>query len=149
MLPELGLQLRAIDLSPAIRCLITSRKSFACMCCIKSWCNAWTTSTRMHDALQMQCLFGCKGEKDSIQHYLQCERLWNTVFQQLRISPFDDVLERLAIKNPSKEKVTTLAVVFVIYHKTRARARKEGVQLILNAAEAREYARAAASLVQM
>ena len=87
MLPELGLHIRAIDWDAALSVLKQTKRCFASICCVKTWCNAWTTSARMHDAQQMSCLFGCEGESDNIQHYLRCERLWNPIFQRLRISP--------------------------------------------------------------
>ena len=101
----------------------------------------------MHDAQQMRCLFGCADGKDCIRHYLKCDRLWNPIFRQLNMSPCTDVLERLAVKNPSKTRMLTLAVAFVVYHKYRSQARSQGAQLFINAGEVRDAARAAASAV--
>ena len=148
MLPDLGLHIRAIDWDDALSVLKQTKHCVASICCVKTWCNAWTTSARMHDAQQMSCLFGCEGESDNIQHYLKCERLWNPIFQRLCISPYNDVLERLAVKHPSRERMLALAVVFIVYHKYRSQARSRGVQLIFSASEVRESARAAASLVK-
>jgi len=45
---------------------------------IKTWSNAWTTSSRMHEAETLPCVFGCGGV-DSLEHYLCCESLWTIV----------------------------------------------------------------------
>ena len=148
MLPGLRQELQDIDWQPVLRALAQSKRCFATMCCIKTWCKAWTTSARMHDATQMSCLFGCAECRDCIEHYLSCDALWTPIFQQLKISPYSDVLERLAIKNPCNRRLLTLAVAFVVYHKFRSQARANGVQLTASAADVRESARAAARLVK-
>ena len=103
--------------------LISSFIYFASMCCVKTWCKAWTTSARMYDTAPTQFLFGCSHTKYHLQHYLRCERLGKFLFQFLKIPPYAHLPERLV-----------LAVAFVTYHKGRAQARNEGRQMILNAA---------------
>ena len=102
----------------------------------------------MHDATQMSCLCGCAESRDCIEHYLYCDSLRSPIFQQQNISPYSDVLERLAIKNCCDRRVMTLALVFVVYHKFRSQARASGVQLTVSATAVKESARAAASLVK-
>ena len=103
----------------------------------------------MHDCFQMNCLFGCEGEKDSIKHYLQCEPLWNQIFQRLRMAPYSQVLDRLGLMNPSRQKLLTLAIAFVVYHKGRAQARAQGVQMLFDARWISDAVRAAASTVKL
>ena len=43
---------------------------------MKSWTNAWTTSSRMHEAELLPCLFDCPDALDTLDHYLACDRLW-------------------------------------------------------------------------
>ena len=148
MLPEFSQELQTVNWQRVLHELAQSKRCFATMCCIKTWCKAWTTSARMHDGTQMSCLFGCKDCGDCEEHYLRCDRLWNPIFQTLNIAPYNDLLQRLAVEGPSKKRFLTLAVVFVVYHKHRAQARQHGAQVISNAADVRNSARAAASLVQ-
>ena len=47
---------------------------------IKSWVNAWTTSSRMHEDEILPCIFGSDyGEEDSLGHDLCCEPLWTII----------------------------------------------------------------------
>ena len=43
---------------------------------LKTWANAWTTSTRMHEATRRECLFGCADASDALSHYVVCPSLW-------------------------------------------------------------------------
>ena len=100
---------------------------------------------------QLKCpvfLVVCAYSRDCIEHYLYCDSLWSPIFQQLNISPYSDMLERLAIKNCCSRRTLTLAVAFVVYHKFRSQARASGVQLTVSAAAVRESTRTAASLVK-
>ena len=62
---------------------------------IKTWANAWATSSRMHEADVLPCIFGCGcGEVDSLEHYLSCDPLWTIVIscslgdkELLQVSP--------------------------------------------------------------
>ena len=49
------------------------------MCVLKTWANAWTTSTRMHESFQLPCIFGCPDCTDDLDHYLCCDPLWTAV----------------------------------------------------------------------
>ena len=40
----------------------------------KTWANAWTTSSRMHEHVRLSCVFGCRGASDELSHYLACPR---------------------------------------------------------------------------
>ena len=44
----------------------------------RTWANGWTTSRRTQQT-NLPCSFGCCGCRDDLQHYVQCETLWNTV----------------------------------------------------------------------
>lgn len=39
---------------------------------IKTWLNGWISSYRMREDTLHNCLLGCREERDSLQHYLQC-----------------------------------------------------------------------------
>ena len=43
---------------------------------LKTWANAWTTSSRMHEPVARQCIFGCAEGMDSLKHYLLCDHVW-------------------------------------------------------------------------
>ena len=42
----------------------------------KNWANAWTTSSRMHEPVVRQCIFGCVVGVGSLKHYLLCNSVW-------------------------------------------------------------------------
>ena len=45
---------------------------------VKSWLNGWTTSRRLHEAVQLPCLFGCTAQ-DDLAHYISCLPLWKAI----------------------------------------------------------------------
>ena len=49
---------------------------------IKSLCNGWTASWRMHEPVLMQCVF-CSSVKDELRHYLQCRTFWHLLDNEL------------------------------------------------------------------
>ena len=60
---------------------ITALKPFnsgSVMKVIKTWMNAWTTSSRMGGAHYIYpCLFGCKDERDRLGHNLVCPMMFS------------------------------------------------------------------------
>eukprot|EP00973_Karenia_brevis_P033528 4622793-Karenia_brevis.AAC.1 len=82
---------RAHDLAPGeasaidlidfenVRDLLSKVPASAAIAVLKCWANAWTTSSRMHEATQSPCILGCQGDDDRLSHYLVCSRLWRLV----------------------------------------------------------------------
>ena len=89
---------------------------------IKSWANAWTTSTRMHEESDIGCLFGCEREPDKLEHYLSCDHLWTVVIsctfrrvELLHAVPF----VKLGFGENSNEWLQMLSVAFACYHQLK------------------------------
>ena len=96
------------------------KKPHVRMCILKTWCNGWTTSERMHHGDKRTCIWGCVGEQDSLQHYIQCNRLWNPIFICLRLQQTEDILQWRAIMNVCELRLfSAVAVAFVAYHSKR------------------------------
>ena len=53
--------------------------SFAATCTMKTNLAAWCTSKRMHEAIVLPCIYGCKNKQDDIFHYVDCPTLWMIV----------------------------------------------------------------------
>ena len=119
MLPQCELQLKSIDIAPALEELRRLRKSHVAMCILKTWCNGWITSERMHRDVRHTCIFGCRGEKDNLRHYVSCNRLWNPIFERMRIPQTEDKLRRLAIIGTERNCVLAVAIAFTVYHSSR------------------------------
>ena len=88
------------------------------MAVVKSWANAWTTSTRMHEPKRLTCIFGCDAE-DSLDHYLRCDPLWTAVISNsfkrselLWCCP----TTKLGLISPSMEWLQMCVVAFSCYH---------------------------------
>jgi len=88
------------------------------MAVVKSWANAWTTTTRMHEPLLLPCIFGCPSSRDELDHYLCCDPLWTAViscsFKQtelLQAGPFS----KLGL-GCSSAWLQMLAIAFSCYH---------------------------------
>ena len=60
---------------------LPSSKAFAL---VRTWSNAWITSSRMHDLVVRSCFFGCHNSRDELAHYVSCNRLWRAVRSVLK-----------------------------------------------------------------
>ena len=96
------------------------------MCVFKTWIGGWTTSHRMHEPVQMSCLFGCRDCEDTIRHYFECSPLWQLAGEALRVTAPLDLRERLCILNPSVEHFHLLALSFQGYHYAKSLCTGEG-----------------------
>ena len=86
----------------------------------KTYAGAWTTTHRMHEPSKQQCLFGCKGEKDELRHYLLCPSLWLVVAEDLGTVPPLGVEMRLCMSEVCPQSVSMLALAFQTYHYTKS-----------------------------
>ena len=82
----------------------------------KTVCGAWTTSHRLHEDLQLQCLFGCQDCKDTICHYLYCLVIWQIAREVCPNEDSSALAYRLGLDSPSMQSLNRLAIVFGIYH---------------------------------
>jgi hypothetical protein len=48
--------------------------------CMLTVLNAWTTSGRAHESKRLSCLFGCDSAQDELKHYIQCPKLWSSMY---------------------------------------------------------------------
>ena len=92
--------------------------SHIAMTAVKTWCNAWTTSTRYHDGKCTTCIFGCRWAPDHVAHYMSCARLWVEVEEAAGLDVDVSVCEvqRLLIDAPSPLNAAALATAFSVYH---------------------------------
>ena len=85
---------------------------------IKSWANAWTTSTRMHESERLSCIFGCGGD-DCLDHYLVCDPLWTAVistsFKRAELL-WTRPMIKLGLIDTSIEWLQMTSVAFACYH---------------------------------
>ena len=84
---------------------------------IKTWCNAWATSARMHEDTCLPCLFGCQDARDRMDHYIHCP-FWCYLLLKLHTDPPPSPLPltRLALMDPSIPSLLTVACSFAGYH---------------------------------
>jgi len=108
----------------AALCKLGARVSMAV---VKSWANAWTTSTRMHEPQLLPCIFGCPNCEDSLDHYLCCDPLWTAVIscsfkyaELLQAGPFS----KLGLGG-SSAWLQMLAIAFSCYHAIKMSHRDE------------------------
>jgi len=86
------------------------------ICWIKTIIGGWTTSTRMHEQVSLNCIFGCCECIDCMNHYLICPVLWSIVTDLIGGEDSIQVSERVCIQNPSTVKFQRLALAHGIYH---------------------------------
>ena len=82
---------------------------------LKTQIGSWTTSTRMSEPQELQCLFGCDSE-DRITHYAECDVLWSLCGQALGIKPSPFISSRLCIINAAPYRGQLVGLVHHVYH---------------------------------
>ena len=94
---------------------------------VKAWENAWTTSSRMHEAVVLPRVFGCEAV-DSLEHCLCCDPLWTVVIscshgltELLQASP----LTKLGFGQSPIAWLQRLCVAFSGYHAVKMGHRSE------------------------
>jgi len=79
---------------------------------IKTWMNAWTTSSRMGGAHHIYpCLSGCKDVTVRLGHYIECAKvftLWKFMHRDLSIHATD----RWGLNSPNKRDIIQICCVF-------------------------------------
>ena len=82
---------------------------------LKTWANAWTTSSRMHETVVRDCLFGCRPARADLRHYLRCPVLWGLLCGEEE-DLNSTMAERLMFINPEPGKAMKIVVAFLAYH---------------------------------
>lgn len=95
--------------------LVSKGLNVSCMMTLlKSWVNAWCTTTRYSEAVEWPCIFGCIEEDDSLRHYLQCPLLWSRV--SAYVETHVDPLVRLGLDRPTSLRLKLMVVASRCYH---------------------------------
>ena len=105
---------------------------------LRSWTNGWFTSSRMKEANQLPCIFGCANERDSLAHYLQCDIFWTLVCSASHTQ--SEVLDappqiKCCVCGPSHQSITRWTIAFSVYHALR----RDYSPLILQAIEGSHF----------
>ncbi len=101
-------------------------KTQVAICVFKTLIGGWTTSHCMHEQTKLPCIFGCFGETDSLNHYFLCFPLWHVCSSMLGVEAPWSLSDRLGITSPSPERLRLLALVFLVYHNAKSRAKELG-----------------------
>ena len=89
---------------------------FHFVCWMKTVCNGWCTSYRMHENVSLPCVFGCRGGKDTLEHYLVCDILLSLLLEQFVFAIGPSPLHRLNLINPTPQMFILITVMFNMYH---------------------------------
>ena len=91
---------------------------------IKTWFNAWTTSSRMGGAHYIYpCLFGCNDSCDRLGHYLICPLMFSLckfMHRDFSIHPTDT----WGLNSLDKGTIIHMCCVFSAYHATAAHVKQ-------------------------
>ena len=104
---------------------------------MRTWANAWTTSSRMHEQVVLGCFFGCPGAKDELAHYLCCTRFWRALKTALgststgvpAVLISSPLLDKLAIAPTSQANVLHICALSHSYHTLKHHYRQRLFQL--------------------
>jgi len=117
--------------------LVQSLKSFSCSLpaafsqqLLRTWTNAWCTSSRLHEASALPCLFGCVGFPDNLKHYLRCPILWRFISSCDRLPILGSVPEVLTITKQHFHTALRL-VVACNFYRTSKKASSLGIVSLL------------------
>ena len=83
------------------------------MSSLKTVCNGWCTSHRMHDDTVLSCVFGCS-ERDTLAHYFACPVFWALIDEELGTQS-DCAAHRLGLHQVSGLTVRALFLASHIY----------------------------------
>jgi len=89
---------------------------------LKTWLNGWATSHRMHEDPILPCLLGCRGQKDTLKHYIMCPHVY-AIQRFLLTEVSSDPLVRFGIKYPSIHSMKISSCLFSAYHAVKAKVR--------------------------
>ena len=114
----------SIDLDACFALLRKMRTSDA-MTIMKTWTNSLATSHRSHDPVVQPCLLGCRSQKDSLIHYLQCPHLFS-LMKFFNRSTDGNPLARFGLVEPNLECLSIICSASAGYHAIRRNVRKTG-----------------------
>jgi len=114
---------------------------------IRTWANGWCTSSRLHEATVLPCIFGCVGSPDALAHYCRCPVLWRVVSSCDRLSAAPSVPEVLCLASRVPSSALRLVVACNSYHALR-RNSSLGIVSLLRAGNVREIERIAREVVR-
>ena len=72
----------------------TPRSRHLRWCNLKTLLGAWTTSTRLHEDLDLGCLWGCSAP-DRWSHYVRCPLLWGLICDRCKRQYTEDPADRM------------------------------------------------------
>ena len=108
------------DWLPKILQTFTGTNSYLSMCWLKAVGGGWTTSTRMHEAVLLPCIFGCLDCKDEFRHYLVCPILWQLAKEALNLREISfEIGHRLCLSEVNINRVRLLGYCHTLYHHIR------------------------------
>ena len=105
--------MQSLDLDCAFK-IMRSMRAHDSIRILKTWTNAWCTSSRFHDDIMHPCYFGCEA-KDSMSHYVNCPTLFAVLsfmcegVTHLHDTVSSDPLQRLGVVNPNLWKLKVVA----------------------------------------
>jgi hypothetical protein len=107
----------------ALREALKAHSEYCVFVVLRTWANGWTTSRRMHESRQLDCIFGCPGQRDDLAHYLRCERLWRGLKTALKATgatpPLHTnapVLGKLALAPTTERAILNICIITYAYH---------------------------------
>ena len=107
----------------ALRETLKAHSEYCVFVVLRTWANGWTTSRRMHESRQLDCIFGCPGQRDDLAHYLRCERLWRGLKTALKATgatpPLHTnapVLGKLALAPTTERAILNICIITYAYH---------------------------------
>ena len=86
------------------------------MAWLKTVTNAWCTSYRMHEPELLNCIFGCRGHRDDLSHYLECHILWSHLNEAFAGHVAPCKAGKVNYLHPTFQKVIIISAAFETYH---------------------------------
>ncbi len=106
--------LHALSLTPTCK-LLRGLRAHDAIRVLRTWVNAWCTSTRFHEEMRLPCLFGCFAEEDRQSHYSMCPHLF-AIQRHLYPPTHSDPLIRIGLVDTSVDNLKLVACTYSAYH---------------------------------
>ena len=130
----------------AVFVLLRRLPSHVVMTWVKTISNGWCTSRRMHEQVELKCLFGCQHEADSVLHYLKCKVLRSIAYDALGCDAPSSVsiLSALGVLPVCLSQIYIVYVLFTVYHEHKSNISNNIASLAFSG-QAHSHSRAVAS----
>ena len=107
---------------PQIFVLMKKLSTQHALALIKTFSGSWCTGRRFQELSELKCIYGCRGARDDMSHYMYCDRMWQIVEVSCgapRSAVAAQPLARLGLLPISLANLTKTHIAYTMYHDSK------------------------------